>query len=234
MDKNLVINKYEVALFPKDFYIGDLSLLFDEAKKIPIFADGTNITIPLPPDAPREIPRVLLKSKDDSVVCNIGFDKANIFWINKKDSFTFKKNLPEILESVKKLSDIILSHTPTHKFKRIGYIKEYYYESDTPVSLIIGKTIYKEITSKLREVFFQLTYDRNLKIYNDCNEVIFINSNAKKETDGKKVIVITSDINTIPSRDVNMDGKDIENFIKEADTLSDKKDLCDRFFKSEI
>lgn len=230
LDKNLVINKYEVALFPKDFFASDLNLLLQELKKIDVFTDGVNTLIPIPNNAPREIPRLLLRSKDTTIGCNISFEKINIFWLNTKEKVSFTKSTSELNSIVDKISSILLSHTPTKKVRRVGFIKEYYYETEEPVKIISGKTIYDSVSDNLKDFILQFTYKLgDLNSYSDCNEVVIINSNAVKQIDKKKVLMITHDINTIQTQDISWGIQDIRDFITETNAKSDKENLVERF-----
>ena len=205
--------------------------MLEEIKQnVKVFNDGINTIIPVPNDAPRDIPRILLRSKDSSIGCNISFNKINIFWLNTKEKTIFKIPIIDIQNLTEKLSSIILPLTPIKKVKRVGYINEFFYESENPVRLIEGKTIYKRVTKKLKDFAFRFTYKLELKIHLNCNKVITINSRGKKQTEEKKVIMLMDDINTSQRDDVNWGIQEIKNFIKEADKKIDKSVLMKSFF----
>ncbi len=227
----LIINKYEVAIFPKDFYVSDLNSLMQEFKKIDVFANGVNTIIPLPPNAPREIPRLLLSSKDKLIGCNVTFDKINVYWLNSNEKANFSKPVAEITSLINTISQTIFSHTGTRRAKRIGFIKEYYIETDEPVGIVKGKTVSDTIASDLKDFILQLTFKlENLSSYSNCNEVVILNSGGMKQTEKKKVLMLTHDINTIQTEEVNWDSQQISQFITEAYSKSDKKSLKERFF----
>ncbi|MDP2671651.1 MAG: hypothetical protein Q8P13_04320 [bacterium] len=230
-ERNLVINKYEVALFPKDFYISDLNILLEEIRDgVDVFSDGNNIILPIPSTAPREIPRLLLRSKDNSVACNLSFDKINIQWINQTEISSFSLPLDKIQDLVGKLSDIIFHHSPSqNKMKRVGYIKEIFFLSQNPTK-DISETVFKErLTENLRTFLFNLTF--NLTLNNiDCNQVVTIGDGIKNVGNKGKVIMLMKDINTRQDKDMNWDSEKIKTFIQEADNKLDKKDMYSSIF----
>ncbi len=227
---NLVINKYEVALFPRDFYASDLNTLLLELKTINAFKNGVNTLIPIPPDVPREIPRLILRSKDQSIGCNISFDKANLFWLNTKEKDDYSQTIDTIKKLTNQVGSVLMKHTPTKKVWRVGFIKEYYLESEA-TALIKGKTLVENLGNNLKDYLLQFTYKlENMTIHNNCNEVVIINSNAIKLTDKKKVVMLTHDINTVPTPPIDWDLNQIADFISEANDNSKPEELKARFF----
>ena len=234
MENDLVINKYEVALFPKDFSTSDFNSLLEEIKKsLVMFADGFNTVIPVPLDAPREIPRILLRSKDNVIACNISLEKVNISWFNRKEIPGFTKSITEINSDIEKLSEILLLHTPTRRMKRVGYIKEYYLVSENPVEVLPNSNIGSKVKENLREFIFQLTYDFSMSMYSNCNKVIILGKGKKQTGEKENVLMLTSDINTLQTKDVSWTTEDIKKFITEADKNSNKNDLYELFLKQD-
>ena len=229
--KKLIVNKYEIVLFPKDFYVSDISSLLEESKKIDIFSDGANSIIPLPPNAPREIPRILLRSKDSSIQCNIGFDKVNIVWVNSKESEGFKKSLADILNLTVELSEVLFPHIPTHTVKRIGYIQEFFAAYEKPLDIISETVLGGEVKTDLKEFTCQLLYGLQLETYSECNQVFTLATGKKQTGEKENVLMLTNDINTLQTKDVNWKIEEIKKFITEVNRKSDKKDLGARFLK---
>lgn len=225
----LYVNKYEVALFPQNFIVEDLNSFLEEIKKeLTIFSDGNNIILPLPKNAPSDIPRILLKSKDNSVACNLGFEKINISWFNLAESYKFPVQVNKIKEIVETLSDIIFRHTaPDSKMKRVGYIKEIFFITENPTKEIENKVD----TKKLRNFLFRLTYDFKLKnIPNPCNKVIVAVDGVKQTGRKEKVIILQSDINTLQTERINWETQKIKEFIEEADKESSNNAIYYQFF----
>jgi hypothetical protein len=230
MNENFFINKYEVALFPNDFVHSDFNALLEEIKKsLPEF-DGLNIVVPVPSNAPKEMPRLILKSKNGILACNVSLEKTSIAWLNKKQTRKFKRPISEIQSTIIKLSDILLHHTPTYKMKRVGFIKEFVLETDEPVILVTGRTIYKKIAKNLRNYNFGFTYNLTLKAWQNCNEVITI-GDAKKEKGKERALMVMDDINTFQEDDVNWGTENIKQFLQEADGKIDVNSLFKRFLK---
>lgn len=229
----LIVSKYEVALFPKDFYSSDFNELLEEIKVGISDFDGTNIVIPVPKDAPREIFRLILKSKDNGIECSISLEKISISWRNLDEKNEFNKTLDEIKSLVERLATIILNHTSTKKMARIGYIKEFFYVSEKPIDLLSGKTVFVKIAKGVRNFFFQFTYDLELGIWERCNEVITIGSGKKTTTVGKKstALMLMDDINTFQGDDVKWGIGKVKEFIDEADEKIKESDLLSRFLK---
>jgi hypothetical protein len=231
MGKDIIINKYEVALFPKDFYISDLDILLEELKEeVDIFSEGNTVKIPIPTDAPRDIPRLILRSKNNSIVCNFGFDKVNIVWLNLRELSSFSVSIGEIQRIIEKLSNVILRHTPPpSKMKRIGYIKEIFFLSTTP-SKEISRTIFKEkLIENLKSFIFRLSYSIKLEQL-ECNDVTSIGDGIKHTGDKEKVIMVMKDINTLPNTDMSWNATQIKKFISNVDAILEKNDIYKNLF----
>ncbi len=72
--------EYFLAIYLKDLFFSDKNELLSNIKnEFPEF-DGTNIALPIPDDVDRDIPRVILKSEDESMECNISFTRIIFRW----------------------------------------------------------------------------------------------------------------------------------------------------------
>ncbi len=229
---DLFINRYEIVLFPKDFYTTSFNSLLTEITESIQEFDGINIVIPTPSDAPREIPRILLRSKNNILTCNLSMDRVNIAWLNSHDDVKFEQSISNIKIIVEKLSNILLSYTKTKTVKRVGYIKELYYPADRAISVITNSTLHKKVVKDLKTFLLRFSYEKKLKSWPNCNEIVIV-SDATTGKDKRKVILVTADINTHQDDDVEWETDKVLDFIEEANTEIRNKDLINRFIKKD-
>ncbi len=110
-------------------YVSDLDdLKRDLENQVHAFTDCEFLVIPIPREAPRDIPRISISSKDKSIICNISFDKINIQWVNRPETSEYSISETNLYKTTKELSDVILRYTSQKgKIRRVGYIKEIFF-----------------------------------------------------------------------------------------------------------
>lgn len=223
-----VINEnYQFSIFPNNFIETDLKNLLEKLKTIPKFSNTNNKIIPVPTEAPREIPRIILESTDKDVLVEISFDKVTITWKNISDSSGWDVNGTVLKDDISILINKFLS---TNYIKRIGFVKKIFFDYSDLESEMVKKITTKNITKDLQEFNFGLTYNFSLPIFNECNKVKIIEK-AKTIKDNKDVITITTDINTHQDRDINWIGvKNINLFIDQTMPFLEKNTIVSDFF----
>jgi len=78
-------NSYQAAAFYSRLSLSARTILTDVLRTLGDVLDGDPITLPLPAEAPAELPRVLLTSKDSSLRFDVALSRADFRW-NRADS----------------------------------------------------------------------------------------------------------------------------------------------------
>jgi len=204
------------------------SLLEEIKKNVKPFTDGKHSIIPVPSEGPREIPRIILSSRDGSVKSTLSFEKVSITWTNLKESENFNIPIDDLKNITEELAKTILTHTGSKTVKRIGYIKELFFIKDPTKTF---SELFTKSKTNLRDYVFQLTYDSNL-LKVKGNRVIVIGSGSKQTGDKDRVVMMSSDINTHQSEDVGWGIQDIKEFIEKADEKTNKNDFYGVYFET--
>ena len=157
-----VIKKIQTALFTKNFQIQNeyekSNILLGLKEKVGEIFDGQPVLIPVPSDAPPEIPRIVLNSADNLFTCNVALNRIDIFFnlisnsekdsdallkkqkINSKKLFDFLKEKKVIINRVGFVVDIDYTIQNTLEFLRTEFIKDKKFESPKELSFRYNKS----------------------------------------------------------------------------------------------
>jgi hypothetical protein len=162
--------------------------------------NGQPTILPIPQDAPSEIPRIILKNENKSYFCNISQDRID---------FTFKRRTPNA--TLQDASDTFLNHLISHvdvvnNILRVPIIR---------IGIIITLVLPLKISSNkfvsekfLRENLFENSHDITLGVLRkeqlagfETNCWVKMNTmrNKKDQLDDRALIIIY-DINTPPEK----------------------------------
>jgi len=81
--------------------------------------DGEPALLPIPSDAPTEIPRIILKSKDTKFICNVSLQRVDLFFNPKTEQEQDFSNLMKSIEGVLKKT-VSFFETSKIKINRAG------------------------------------------------------------------------------------------------------------------
>lgn len=222
-----IINKYQIAIFPNNFFSENLIGITEKINnKISIF-NGTNSVLPVPPNAPRDIPRILLRSEDNSIRCDISFDKINLVWSNRSEAETFNISISERLSIAETVIDAC---NPGETIKRIGWITEFFYETENFVQNLSPGLIAKKVLENINNLYINFEYRLSLNSFSNCNQVVTLGNGFKDSGNKGPVVLLTNDINTHQSENVNWRIEKIKEFASEAEKLSNTEMLFKKYF----
>ena len=118
------LNKLHGVLYLKSLDLSNpssLAFYLKEDKNLPF--DGPEAVIPIPADAPLEIPRIILRSKDGVFVCNISVNRVDLFFNETKEQSGL--NPDDIIKKIKaylKTISTSLKKDFNAKFHRIALV----------------------------------------------------------------------------------------------------------------
>lgn len=184
--------------------------------------DGDPVILPLPSDAPDEIPRIILKSKDDSYSMNIGPTRFDFYYNEKeiqdglptKEILSIKKSYLENAKSVVKS----IKEATGAKIVRLGFVPTLQTKITTSASRFISVSYLKQgrVTKDI--------YDMNLGVLKrekigkrDVN--IWFRINPYRKIDDPlddKLLTIQFDINTLPEQPLDLNTVEIIDFFEQA------------------
>lgn len=226
-------NYFQVAVFPNDFFITDINALYAKLITLPEFVDGNNIVFPIPPDAPREIPRIVLQTKNAAMKLEISFTKILITWNNDIENIDDEESFDKNVETIQRVSSTYLSKILSVKsFSRVGLIKQFFFVNEGTVSEPLNQNLINiESSTNLNAYEFRLSYKTSLDIYTDVNELIVITDGYRIKRPEEKIVLVSSDINTPDSKNVSFDLKNLQSFIEQAYKKQQNDNLYKRFFE---
>jgi hypothetical protein len=219
------ILKIQTALFTKNLNISDdyakSEILIEIKKDIAAIFDGNPNIIPIPNDAPAEIPRIILNSKNSSYSCNISLNRTDVF-LNKQEEPNGdildkqKENVSKIFNFIKNRGAII---------NRIGFVVFYEEENEDNINFIKSNYLKDGILDDLKELVIRYNKEEtSLAEISNLNNIIEISA-----LKNKKIINFFTDINTLAE---NMAEKnfDYANFEKIIDfAISANKKISSAF-----
>lgn len=192
---NFKLQKVQTALFIKDFSItgyDKYSLIGELKDSVGDIFDAEPVAFPLPPDAPLDIPRIILNNKKGVYSCNIALNRIDIFRNKPQDE---EEKLEDILgnqkEQVKKVYDFFNGRSVI--INRVGFVVTFLSEIKD-----------KSGAEYLKETFLvadKLENPRELRlIYNKRASDNSVEFNHLVTLIGRQdnKLVLQIDINTIP------------------------------------
>lgn len=220
--------KYQIALFPSDllgFGVRNWNKLFTELLSIEEFSNGANTLLStIPPDAPQEIPRIILKSNDGTKTCTVSPAKVDIFWENLDDNQEFSVSLDERKILTNKVAVVI-----GNSFKRVGSIQFFYFT--LPVGQIdpIRTEIFQENSNiELRDYNLSLTY--NVDVPDAASNWVLNLSNGKLNTTSENVVLVMADLNTHQDTVLTWSPDQVISFLDHVETYISKEKVFDKLF----
>ncbi|MEN9491790.1 MAG: hypothetical protein RJA63_2239 [Pseudomonadota bacterium] len=187
--------KLQLALFflspeqrPDSYYLplnNDMGNLFDGMPQI----------IPLPFEAPHEIPRVTLRSSNDKYNCNISTSRIDLIfneqgapesdWFDITQDFMAKSTL------------FVKSMFGRTKFIRFGLIGSFFVPDKNP-SATIGRKYLKQDMTTAEEV--NIRYNKRSESHGQLlNNIVSINTATVALPKEEKGVYIERDVNNVPS-----------------------------------
>lgn len=222
----ILSKKIQIALFSPGVDLSDkLSLAHTIKSSLSSYLDGDPIILPVPDDAPMEIPRIIMRSKDDSISINIASNKIDLFLQQSEPnselrSFSklFTKN-SKIYEEVLK----VLMRSTRTVMNRSGYVVNLEIETKDPVDFIQTKYLNsKSFSKKLQEINLGVLINEKL---GGKNSNIWFRINPIRDSKGeldKEKLSALFDVNTVPKESEEFDLKSVLVWLEDSSKFLDK------------
>lgn len=203
---DFLVRSFQAAIFGVIDIRDPLGVGHDVRSATGDLLDGEPLMLPLPSDAPSEIPRIVLKSKDERYSCNVSGDRLDLFYRDKKPSRKWIDLRDEYIQHLSAISHT-LTETRRAIITRLGSIAEFEVPISTSPSLTIRKAYLKEgILPGEQEIQLGVLHRQSW-------EAIEINRWVRlRGKEGESVLRVVVDINTIPEKKYDFDVASIESF----------------------
>ncbi len=211
----------QTGLFTTGFIISDkLDIASKLTKETGTLFDGDPILIPLPPEAPQEFPRLILKNKDERYSFQATTTRLDLFFKNEKSSTLEEKEVGSLIK--KYVSDLKIVVSAVNKILqpkiiRLGFVLNLQFQVDDAINIIKSSYI-KDLK------FTKDTHDLNAGFLNQdkinkINSNIWFRVNAfrlDKHPKDNKVLLVSFDINTVPEESQDLKIDDIMKYVELA------------------
>ncbi len=223
MDQDTTVLNLQTVLFVNNLNLTNkLDLARDILQSSTGLYDGDPLILPLPPNAPPEIPRLRLKNSDETFVCNISMNRIDCIYNSTPQSVLLPQPaLSEKYQSaVADLAEVIKANYGATIF-RLGFIPSFMIELHNQTS---GEYIQQNF---IKAGTFRHAVDFQLNVLNrytnddfELNKWIKFNQiRMGDEKTNKSRLVILFDINTVTEVFYNLGGPQISKFFEYAEHL---------------
>jgi hypothetical protein len=181
----------QLAFFFRDSFKGSFEELSLNIKKKLGDSESTQY-IPIFPNAPLEIPRLVLRYKDYAL--NLSINRADILVTNVTTLDHMKSVIDDLMT--------VLTDTYKININRIGFVQKSFFESN--IGKLLDLIVEKEKYSSAKELSIRINFPKEINKYS-CNNIESLNFVlANKLENGKQVsvpgILIERDMNTLPEK----------------------------------
>lgn len=205
------------VIFTPEFAIGNKLLIADIFQDLSGGKfDGELISMPMPQNAPPEIPRIVLNSQDGTWKLEVSLERTNIIFFKPLNLFV---DVPDINAFGKFVQDLFKAYKIKTQIKvqRLAFVTERYCEikDNTPSQFIASRYCKEEY---LQNIFhnpdaFEL---HTLKKYQyegfHINSWVRLKSSNLADDVKTPILLLINDINTFSEPIVNYSESDIERF----------------------
>ncbi len=232
MNSNFKLSGIQTVLFLSDFRLTDKPSFTKELLDLTkdIFNDEPLI-LPIPDDAPKDIPRIILKSTNSSYYVNVSLDRLdfNFRVIDEGEDLKFEEIIDGHLNNIEKIYNFLLNYEHT-RISRIGFIARFFIKLEGGSPTFIKNKFLKEgLFPNARSIDILENEKISLDSY-QLNKLINIKSLRKKEEEEFKGLLTEIDINTIKERDYDFKIEPLKKLLIEIKKYIIKNDLPQSIF----
>ncbi|MBU3979476.1 hypothetical protein KJ980_03955 [Patescibacteria group bacterium] len=189
----MTVKSIHSAFFLSSINVSDKLILASNLKSIlGEVLDGEPLILPIPDNAPHEIPRIILKSKNEEYELNISLSRVDFIFNNKSNAaIQYKKITEAVMKYLAKLSKVLIDKH-SMSTNRTGLIVTF--GSDVKVIdkvLELFNVEFKDIKNK-QEIQLNLLQKQTVGEFNVNNWVRII---AQKHDTSRQNYILLNDIN---------------------------------------
>lgn len=221
MKTSLSIQAAQIAYFYTGIDLSDkLKVAQTFQSRLGYALDGEPTILPIPNDAPLEIPRIMLQSKDNIHICNIAGNRFDFIIRMPQGGDTisivdFRKELPKIVND----ANLALFNDLAIKSYRLGLIITYQDLPEMGGLPFIKKYFIGDIHDISVETQIHKMSTGTLDKFKVNNWIRLIAKENKLKT-GKNPLTVVSDINTSLAEKYDLDAKLAQSYFADSFELS--------------
>lgn len=183
-------------------------LILDIRKAVKEKFISPSIILPIPDDAPPEIPRVILETFDKRIKITLAKNRCDFFYDYRYDNNNSQINT-KIIDYAVQLANVL--HNKGFVFRRIGIVTKYFVLVDNPTD-VIKNSLTKLSDDDIVEISIRIN---RRKLYNSFNvNDVYSYDQGIRANDRKQGILITRDVNTVHINETILSFDDVHDFIK--------------------
>lgn len=208
------VKALRIALFFTSLNFADKLEIANSLTKSLSVLDGNPLIIPIPDDAPADIPRIILKSKNEDYSVNIAPQRVDFFYNEKgSEPKTYKTFSMEMLETIRILENVLRQNFAAN-VNRIGLMVDVGLEQGDAIKYIL-KYFSKTFIHKkgLQEVQIHTLNNETINGFNVNN---WIRIFAQERDENRTKVLIRNDINTLVDDKKTYTDKEINGFFSSA------------------
>jgi hypothetical protein len=219
--ENFIVNMLQGIIFTPTTQITTSKVLGQILGRFADRFDGPPTVLPVPQDAPPEIPRVVLQSADPQWVAEVALSRVNFRWVQMKDDLQMKDTefAQQFIEFVSHLVEI-----QKLRIGRLAYAATHYILTDDAALLFANQFCKEGVVQKVRGSLenFEIHVHQRKKIADafDVNNWIRFKTGVLTipKTPVRKIGLVEQDINTVTEGvpDRVFDTNDLRTFINAA------------------
>ena len=183
--------------------------------------DGEPLLLPIPPDAPSELPAVVLQSKDSSIALTMSATRVDVTVNHPPGRFT---NIPALLEGeatfLRGIADALLnSGHAQSQISRVGVVLVLSAQADSfELGRVRGHFLTPQVTVGGRRSEFGFL-DRQQ--WEDFRVNRWLRLATSQQADGSGSVEVILDFNTVPQLDHRLDSSRLGQFLEMLKSKAD-------------
>lgn len=218
------VKQIQFAVFLKNFNLSDkIKLATDLKIKTGNVFDGEPTILPLPIDAPIEIPRIILQSRDGKYTCNVSLQRADLFFnLGAEGESDITTNIARAKEIAIQIATYFNTDISV-SIGRIGFVTTFVATATEVANLFIKEKLLtnSKLVSRenLRTISVVVNDQDTISGY-DISRIIQIGSLQKPDRSASNDILILCDSNTVVEKfqDYNLSVDAISNILSNIST----------------
>jgi len=196
------LRSFQIALFVGVLNLENkLKLASDIISASEKLLEGDPTILPIPPDAPPEIPRIITKSKDERYTCNVSLNRIDLFFKPKeRNEQSLDIVSGEYLKLLLNLTSLLRENFKV-TITRIGIVANLLLELSESSNTYVLRKYMKEkgLISETHEAQIhalnRLTLPNKIKVHRWLR---IITSKSAQDSSNDRYLSVTIDINSVP------------------------------------
>lgn len=203
---DFLVRSFQAALFGAFDIRDPLELGQCVRSSVGDLLSGEPLVLPLPSDAPLEIPRIVLKDKEEHYSCNISGARLDLYYREKNPSVKWTDLRDEYLKHLFSISQTIVKALRA-RITRLGSVAELRVPVGASPSLTIRKAFLRDgVLAGEREIQLAVLHRESWETI-EINRWVRLTGKA-----GESALRVVIDINSIPEKQYDFEVDNIASF----------------------